>query len=130
MPSMHERQLYEYAVIRVVPRVERGEFINVGIVLLCKSKQFLGCKITPDTTKIKYMCNHIDLEEVEQNLQAFRDIVNGVANAGPIARLSPADRFRWLTSARSTIIQTSKVHPGLTESECDDLERLYNQLVR
>lgn len=126
---MPASQLYEYAVIRVVPRVERGEFINVGIVLLCKGKQFLGCKITADTTKIRCICSRIDLDVVEQNLVAFKDIVNGVATAGPIARLSPADRFRWLTSARSTIIQTSKVHPGLTGSEYAELERLYEELV-
>ena len=116
---MQENNLFEYAVIRMVPRVEREEFINVGVILLCKKKNFLKVLFTLNETKINAFYGDIDLEEFKAHLNSFNEIALGSKSSGPIGELEIAERFRWLTATRSTILQTSKVHPGL----CKDLEK-------
>lgn len=112
---MQELLVYEYAVIRIVPRVEREEFINVGIIIFCKSKKVIECAVSLKKEKVFSLYAEVDMDEIEQNLQAFQAIAAGDRLSGSnIALLDEASRFRWLTAARSTVIQCSKVHPGLT----------------
>ena len=126
---MQEKQLFEYAVIRVVPKVEREEFINVGVILFSKKAKYLQSKCELNEARLKALCETIDIEEVKTYLQAFDRICKGSMDGGPIAKLDLPSRFRWLTATRSTVVQCSKVHPGF----CDDLEkaleRLFEQLV-
>ncbi|MBN8880618.1 MAG: DUF3037 domain-containing protein [Sphingobacteriales bacterium] len=126
---MQEKHLFEYAVIRVVPRVEREEFINAGIVLYCRDQRFLGVMFSVDEDRLRSLCPLLDIEELKEHLKAFEQIAIGNKHAGPIAKLDLAGRFRWLTATRSTIVQASKVHPGLCDDAGEMLERLYNQLV-
>lgn len=121
MPGKH---LFEYAVIRVVPLVEREEFINVGVILYSKQVQFLQCIYHLDKTRLTGFNALIDLNEVEEHLDAFSRICKGAGNSGPIGSLDLASRFRWLTATRSTIVQTSKVHIGF----CDDLEKALQKI--
>ncbi|MGN6418368.1 MAG: DUF3037 domain-containing protein [Pseudobacter sp.] len=126
---MQEAHLFEYAVLRIVPRVEREEFLNTGVILYCRDKRFLQTIITIDTTRLLTFCPVLDLEEVSAHLQSFEQIAIGNTVAGPIARLDIASRFRWLTATRSTVIQSSKVHPGLCTDPQDTLIKLHAQLV-
>lgn len=126
---MQENYLFEYAVIRVVPRVEREEFLNAGIVLYCASQKFLKMLFDVNGEKLCSFCDKIDANEVNKYLLAFEEICKGGDNAGPIGKLGIAERFRWLTATRSTIIQTSKVHPGFCKSPDETLSILYNKLV-
>jgi len=126
---MPDKHLFEYAVIRMVPRVEREEFLNVGVILYCKGQQFLQTMFTFDKEKIRLFSGDTDTNELEEHLCAFEAICLGNAKGGPIAKLDIASRFRWLTATRSTVLQTSKVHPGLCENAMDTLTRLHNQLV-
>ncbi len=127
--AMQEKHLFEYAVIRVVPHVEREEFLNVGIVLLCASRKFLSAKIELDHERLLSLCNGLDLEDLREHIASFERISKGGSDAGPIGKLSIAERFRWLTSTRSTVLQTSKVHPGLCDDPGEMLEKLFSQLV-
>ncbi len=127
---MHDLQLYEYAVIRVVPRVEREEFVNAGIILFCKKTGYIGCRIYLNEQKLRCFDNKIDIDFIEANLSAFEQIALGNMQAGsPIALLDAASRFRWLTATRSTIIQCSKVHPGLTGNLEFALDKLMKEMV-
>jgi hypothetical protein len=126
---MQENYLFEYAVIRVVPRVEREEFLNAGIVMYCASQKYLKMLFDVNSAKLCSFCDKIDIEEVNKYLLAFEEICKGGAHAGPIGKLGIAERFRWLTATRSTIIQTSKVHPGFCRDPDETLSRLYNKLV-
>lgn len=126
---MQEKHLFEYAVIRIVPRVEREEFINAGVILYCSSKSFLKTCYHLDPLKLNAISKDIDITELEERLVAFRYICEGWEQGGPIAKLPLASRFRWLTSTRSTIIQLSAVHPGFCAQPEMALERLYQQLV-
>lgn len=126
---MPEKHLFEYAVIRLVPRVEREEFLNVGVVLYCRDLQFLSCRYTLDKERLQSLCADFDCDEVEEHLRAFEWICNGDAKGGAIAKLDIASRFRWLTATRSTIVQSSKVHPGFSEDPKETLEKLHGQLV-
>src|SRR5690606_32075094 len=99
---MREKQLYEYAVIRLVPRVEREEFINVGVVLYCPSQKFLQSLIELDEERLKTFANSVDVGEVRQNLSVFQKICEGGENAGVIGMLPVSARFHWLTATRST----------------------------
>ncbi|MCF3109149.1 DUF3037 domain-containing protein [Niabella sp. CC-SYL272] len=110
---MQELLVYEYAVIRVVPRVEREEFINVGVIAFCKKTRYLESLISINREKLHCVHPEIDLECIESNLRAFREIAAGDPKSGSgIALLDAPSRFRWLTATRSTMIQCSKVHPG------------------
>jgi hypothetical protein len=104
---------YDYAVIRVVPRVERGEFANVGVILSCPSLDFLEARLHVDRARLAALDPTLDLDQVEQYLGVFPVICRGDAAAGPIGRLTQRQRFHWLVAPRSTIIQTSAVHSGL-----------------
>jgi len=126
---MQEKHLFEYAVVRVVPRVEREEFINAGIILYCRDQRFLGVMFSVDEHRLEALCAKLDIDELREHLRAFEQIAAGDKNAGPIARLDLASRFRWLTATRSTVVQASKVHPGLCTDAGDMLARLHNQLV-
>jgi len=126
---MPEKLLFEYAVIRVVPHVEREEFLNVGVILLCKDKKFLNCIIHIDEQRLKVFSSSIDLEELKQHIASFERICKSSPDSGAIGKLTISERFRWLTATRSTILQTSKVHPGLCEDPIRFLEKLYKQLV-
>jgi hypothetical protein len=127
--NMQEQHLFEYAVIRIMPRVEREEFINAGIVLFCKSRQFLHVQYEVNEEKIKLMCEKCDAEGLAAHLKAFALIASGDKDSGPIAQLDIASRFRWLTAQRSTILQTSKVHPGFCQDPMDMVKKLFTQLV-
>ena len=126
---MQDKHLFEYAVIRVVPLVEREEFINVGVILFSKKAKFLQCKYHLDKGRLAGFSSTIDLEEVEEHLGAFERICNGSANSGPIGKLDLPSRFRWLTATRSTIVQTSKVHTGFCDDLQQTLEKIHAQLV-
>ena len=126
---MQENYLFEYAVIRIVPRVEREEFLNVGVILYCAQKKFLETMFKMDHERLKAFCDKVDTTEVEKNLLAFERICMGVPGSGPIGKLDNAARFRWLTATRSTVVQTSRVHPGFCDDPRQTLVHLYNQLV-
>lgn len=126
---MSERTVYEYAVVRVVPRVDREEFVNVGVALYCKKQRFAAVHIHVDPQKLQALDPDIDLEMIEQHLDSFRRICAGEKGAGKIAQLDQAERFRWLTAKRSTLIQCSVVHPGLCVSAEETLVELFGKLV-
>ena len=127
---MQEKYLFEYAVVRVVPRVEREEFLNVGVVLYCAKEQFLKFLFKVDESRLSSFCNECDIPEIIDYLNAFSLICKGDKSAGTIARLPIAERFRWLTAKRSTIVQTSSVHPGLCDNAQEMIERLFDQMVK
>ena len=127
---MQDKHLFEYAVIRVVPRVEREEFLNVGVILYCSSQKFLQCIFHLDEVKLNSFAGKVDLEELKQRLEAFCQICEGTAKGGAIGKLPIASRFRWLTATRSTVVQTSPVHPGLCMNASETLQRLHEQLVK
>ncbi len=120
------KHLYEYAVIRVVPRVEREEFFNVGIILYCKALRFLQVKWEVDPHKFQGFCKGMDWQDLQDYLKTFERIAEG---EGPIGQLPLAERFRWLTAARSTVVQTSKIHPGLTSDPDCKIRQLMQELV-
>jgi hypothetical protein len=127
---MQERQLFEYAVVRVVPHVEREEFLNVGVVLLCAGQKFLDVRFEWNEHRLKSLCQKTDFTELKEYGDSFAKICKGGKEAAPIGLLSLAERFRWLTAARSTVLQTSKVHPGLCINAVETLERLFEELVK
>lgn len=127
--KMQERELFEYAVIRIVPRVEREEFINVGVVLYCRGQNFLDARVSLNKRRCQALCRSVDIDELNDYLEAFHRICLGRGDGGPIATLPLAERFRWLTAKRSTVIQTSPVHPGLCVSAQETLEELFEELV-
>jgi hypothetical protein len=126
---MQDRHLYEYAVIRVVPRVEREEFINVGIILFCKRKRFIKVLHHINAEKLRCICKEADIEQLQKNLDSFERIAHGNRNGGPIAQMEIAERFRWLTAIRSSVIQTSRPHPGLCPDPESKAQQLFNELV-
>jgi hypothetical protein len=121
---------FDYAVIRVVPRVERGEFVNAGVIVSCPSKDYLKARVELDAERLAALDSGVDRETVERHLAAILRVCEGGAQAGPIGLLPQRARFHWLVAPRSTIIQTSPVHTGF----CDDgdrmLERLFDTMVR
>jgi len=126
---MQDLRLFEYAVIRIVPRPEREEFVNAGVILYCPDKKFLGMRAHLPETKLRALDANISLEEVNMHLQAFEEICCGKTPDSPIAKMDNASRFRWLTATRSTILQSSKVHPGLCEDPEATLEKLFLEMV-
>jgi hypothetical protein len=126
---MQENHVFEYAVVRIVPKVERQEFLNVGVILYCPKLKFLNCKFTVDDNRLSAFTSKLDVEEVKSHLRAFEQICAGGNDGGPIGKLDNASRFRWLTANRSTIVQTSQVHPGLCADAAQTLDRLHERLV-
>jgi hypothetical protein len=116
-------------VIRVVPRVEREEFVNAGVIVFCLERNFLAARVHVDDERLKALWPEIDVDLVQQHLEAFPRISAGDPSAGPIARLSLRERFHWLVSPRSTIIQVSPVHTGICESPEQALDRLFERLA-
>jgi hypothetical protein len=121
---------YDYAIVRVVPRVERGEQINVGVILSCVDADFLDARIEMNMARLKALDPALDLEAIENGLAAIAAVCAGGADAGPIGLMPPRARFRWLVSPRSTVIQTSPVHTGRTTDPAAALERLLDTMVR
>jgi Protein of unknown function (DUF3037) len=130
MNNKVENKLYEYAVIRIVPRVEREEFLNVGIILFCKKQDFLQVKYLLDPIRLAAFSCHSAIPELEMYLQTWVKICKGGIDGGPIGELDTASRFRWLTATRSTVVQTSKVHPGFCEDPKQKLDLLFSELVQ
>lgn len=126
---MQGQDLFEYAVIRLVPRVEREEFLNVGLILYCARKKYLKTVFKLDEVRLTAFCKDSDLRELNRNLDAFVNICKGSAEGGPIGQLDIASRFRWLTATRSTVLQSSKVHPGFCSDPEKKLQQLYNEMV-
>jgi hypothetical protein len=120
---------YTYAVLRLVPRVERGECFNVGVVLLCRPRRFLGVRTALDLAKLEVMAPGVDPGTVRAQLAAVERVVAGEASAGPMAALDLSERFHWLVSPSSTILQPGAVHPGVTSDPQATLERLFRELV-
>lgn len=127
---MQDRHLFEYAIIRVVPRVEREEFINVGVILYCATLKFLDVVYEMDESRLMSLCAKSNLIEIAERLEAFRKICSGGKSGGEIGKLPMASRFRWLTANRSTIVQTSAVHPGLCKNAGETLDQLFQKLVK
>lgn len=126
---MQEQDKYEYAVIRYVPRVERGEFINVGLAMMCKRRRWMRIRILLKTDCIGVMAPHTDFGALGRQLQSFVDIADGNPDAGPVASFPVEERFRWITAVKSSIIQTSRPHPALTDNLDSTFQRLFSELV-
>jgi hypothetical protein len=120
---------FDYAVLRVVPRVEREEFVNAGVVLFCSERDFLGAKVALDRERLRALSPDVDLAVVEEHLAAVPRIAAGGEGSGPIGRLTTRERFHWLVAPRSTIIQVSPVHSGLCGDPAAALERLFERMV-
>jgi hypothetical protein len=126
---MQNRTLFEYAVIRVMPRVEREEFLNIGIILYCAKQKYLKMLYILDEQRLQAFSGYLDMDELKEHLCSFERICSGDTDGGPIAKLDIPSRFRWLTATRSTVLQTSKVHPGLCVDAEETINRLFSQLV-
>jgi hypothetical protein len=126
---MQQKYLFEYAVIRVVPRVEREEFLNIGVILYCAKQKFLRAKYLLDESRLHAFAPSLDIGELKEHICSMERICLGDKDAGPIGKLDIASRFRWLTATRSTVVQTSKVHPGFCDDAAETLEKLFEQLV-
>lgn len=126
---MQEKFVYEYAVIRVVPRVEREEFINVGLILFSKRKRYIRFQYQIPEHKIRAFCSEFDIQQLQENLESFTKICSGASNGGPIAQLEADERFRWITAIKSSSIQSSRPHPGLSVDLDATFEKLYRELV-
>jgi hypothetical protein len=120
---------YDYAIIRVVPFVERGECINVGVILFCRTRRFLGMLMHLDQQRLSILAPQLDLSAVQQQLEHLEKICYGKKESGPLGALSPSERFHWLVSPRSTIIQTSSVHCGICNDPEAELQKLLRKLV-
>lgn len=127
---MPDTQLYEYAVVRLVPVLAREEFLNVGIVLFSKHARYIRARVALNAERLSCFQCDVDPDEVRANLQAFEHIAHGDPTGGPIARLDIPSRFRWLTAVRSSAIQTSRPHPGMSNDLDATVERLFQELVR
>jgi hypothetical protein len=126
---MQDKSLFEYAVIRIVPRVEREEFLNVGVVLYCADQKFLQAVFEINEARVLAFYPDTNIALLHSYLCAFKLICEGDPAGGPISQLPTAERFRWLTAARSTMLQTSSVHSGLCVDSQETLEKLYSRLV-
>ena len=126
MPAMLS---FDYATIRVVPRVDREEFVNAGVILFCRERQFLEARVALDPTRVRGLYAESDLETIERHLEAVPRICLGSPHGGPIGALPIHERFHWLVAPRSTVIQMSPVHAGLCESPNETLARLFESLV-
>lgn len=128
---MHDCHLYEYGVLRIVPRVEREEFINAGVIVFCKKLKLVRCRYELNAEKIRALHPDADVEMIGRNLEAFIQIAHGDRTSkSPIARLDAPERFRWLTATRSTLIQVGKTHPGFTPDAENITNVLFEKLVR
>ena len=122
---MPAQSSFDYAVLRVVPRVERGEFVNVGAIVFCRTRRFLEARFHLDSRRLAALGSNLDISALEERLELIRVVCSGGATAGPIGELSQADRFHWLIAPRSTVVQPSPVHTGL----CDDPAAALGQIL-
>jgi hypothetical protein len=126
---MQEPHLYEYAVIRVVPKVEREEFINVGLILFCKRQRYIRMEFKIDEAKFNSFDTDIELCDLKTYLEAFQETASGTKLGGRIGQLETPERFRWLTAVRSSVLQTSRPHAGLCTNLEETFKRLFQELV-
>jgi Protein of unknown function (DUF3037) len=126
---MPEPSAFDYAVLRVVPHVEREEFINVGVILFCRARNFLDARTHLDARRLTALAPDLDVAQVQEQLDLVRRICVGGAEAGPLDELNQVERFRWLTSPRSTSLQVSPVHGGICDDPRAALDDLFARLV-
>jgi hypothetical protein len=124
------RSQFQYAIIRVVPDVERGECLNAGVVMLCRPRRFLAAKVGLDEARLRAIAPDADPATILPHLAAIERIAAGDPSAGPLARLVAAERFHWLVAPSSTVIQPSEVHTGLCNDPAEELEHLFERLVQ
>ena len=124
------RSQFQYAIVRVVPRAERGECLNAGVVMLCRPRRFLAAKVGLDEARLRAIAPDADPASILPHLAAIERIAAGDPAAGPLALLTAAERFHWLVAPSSTVIQPSEVHTGLCEDPAEELEHLFDRLVR
>ena len=127
---MPARRSFDYAIVRVVPHVEREEFVNAGVILFCDARDFLAARIELDEPRLRALAPDVDLALVRRHLEVIPHICEGGPSAGPIGQLPRRERWHWLVAPRSTILQTSAPHAGLCEAPEEWLERLLNKVVR
>jgi hypothetical protein len=120
---------FTYLILRVVPSVERGESLNVGVVLFCRQRDFLAARVALDPARLAMLAPSLDADEVAEHLAALIRVVEGDPGAGPIAALDQSERFGWLSAPSSTIVQPSEVHTGLCEDPAQTLDALFERLV-
>lgn len=127
---MQEDKIYEYAVIRLVPKVEREEFFNIGLVMFSKREKFIKVEFYLCPDKFKLIKSKLDYDDIIKNLESFKNIAEGKKDGGPIAMLDIPDRFRWLTAVRSAVVQTSRPHPGKSKNLEKTFGKLFEELVK
>ncbi|MDR2235487.1 MAG: DUF3037 domain-containing protein [Chryseobacterium sp.] len=127
---MQEDKIYEYAVIRLVPKVEREEFFNIGLVMFSKKEKFIRVEFYLCPDKFRLMHSKLDYDDIIQNLESFRKIADGDKDGGPITLLDIPERFRWLTAVRSSVVQTSRPHPGKSKDLDLTFGKLFEELVK
>jgi hypothetical protein len=124
-----ERRAFDYVVVQVVPRVERDERLNVGVILFCPAAAWLGCRFALDEARLRAFAPALDVAAVQSQLEAIRAVCAGEAAAGEIAALTPSERFHWLCAPRSTVVQTGPGHAGLCDEPAAALERIFRAVV-
>lgn len=127
---MQEDKIYEYAIIRLVPKVEREEFFNIGLVMFSKREKFIRVEFYLCPDKFKLIRSKLDYDDIIKNLESFKNIAEGKKDGGPIAMLEIPDRFRWLTAVRSAVVQTSRPHPGKSADLEKTFGKLFEELVK
>jgi hypothetical protein len=127
---MPERRPFQYTILRLVPHIERGECINVGVVVFCRQHSYLCARISLDEKRVRVLGPDLDLAEVRVHLKAIEDVIDGAPETGALGRLDQSERFGWVAARSSTIIQASEVHTGMTDDPAATLEHLYQTLVR
>jgi len=129
---VHANASFDYATLRVVPRVEREEFVNAGVILFCLERRYLKCRIALDEERVLALAPSLDVATIRQHLRAVELLCNGDAKGGPMAKLSQRERFHWLTAPRSTVLQTSPVRTGVCSKEngdCHDLDSRLGEIA-
>ena len=126
---MPDKYTFEYAIVRLVPKVEREEFFNIGVILFCKRLKYLGVKFHVNPSKLEVYSGSLEVQDVEKYLNSWGCICSGKPTGGAIAEFEQSDRFRWLAASRSTIIQSSKTHPGLCENPEEELIDIFEKYV-
>jgi hypothetical protein len=123
------RSAFQYAILRVVPSIERGECLNVGVALLCPEQKYVGARVALDDARLAALAPGVDPAQLGPALDALVAVAEGDPSAGPLARLSPSERFGWLAAPASTVIQPSAIHTGLCEDPAAELDHLFATLV-
>jgi len=124
-----ERRAFDYVIVQVVPRVDRDERLNVGVILFCPTAGYLGCRIALDEGRLRALAPDVDVAALASQLEAIRAVAAGAPTAGPIAELPPSERFHWLSAPRSTIVQPTAPHAGLSDDPAAALEHLFQTAV-